>query len=78
MTIDKHIDYILNEMKKVPIGKKFKVSDLYKKYEWDKIKVGDRLIIGTKVKSKILETTNSDISIEEKTTSNQQLYRRNK
>ncbi|MBC2849857.1 hypothetical protein H5J22_00155 [Cetobacterium sp. 8H] len=43
-----------------PVGKKFKVSDLYKKYECDQIKVG----------AKILEVTNSYISIEEKTTSN--------
>ncbi|WP_047381018.1 DUF1413 domain-containing protein [Cetobacterium sp. ZWU0022] len=78
MNIEEHVDYILNEMKKVPVGKKFKVSDLYKKYEWDQIRVGDRLTIGTKVKAKILEVPNNDISIEEKTTSNQQLYRRNK
>lgn len=74
MNVDQHVDYILEEMKKVPLEKKFKVSDLYKKYEWNLIPVGDRLIIGTKVKAKISESNKNNIKIENKTTSNQQLY----
>ena len=71
--MDKYINYVLKEIYLVPLDKKFKISDLFKKYEWDLIPVRERLILGTKIKYEILNN-HPNFKIIDKTSSNQQQY----
>ncbi len=65
---EKETDYI-NE------GEIFLVKDLFKGYEWNRIPLKDRLLLGTLFLNLVNKTGGSVIAIE-KTSSNQQKYKK--
>lgn len=56
-------------------GEEFLVKDLFKGYEWNRIPRKDRLLLGTLFLNYVNKTNNKIIAVE-KTSSNQQKYKR--
>ena len=56
-------------------GEEFLVKDLFKGYEWNRIPRKDRLLLGTLFLNYVNKTNNEIIAVE-KTSSNQQKYKR--
>lgn len=64
-----------NEINNVNVGEVFLLKELFKGYEWNRIKISDRLLLGTLFLNYV--NTNSDEVIAmQKTSSNQQKYKR--
>jgi hypothetical protein len=64
-----------NEINNVKVGEVFLLKELFKGYEWNRIKISDRLLLGTLFLNYV--NTNSDKIIAlQKTSSNQQKYKR--
>lgn len=64
-----------NEINNVNVGEMFLLKELFKGYEWNRIKISDRLLLGTLFLNYV--KTNSDKIIAlQKTSSNQQKYKR--
>ncbi len=56
-------------------GEEFLVRDLFKGYEWKRIPLNDRLLLGT-LFLHYVNQSDGDIEATEKTSSNQQQYRK--
>lgn len=65
----------LDETKNLTGGEIFLVRDLFKGYEWNRIKHKDRLLLGILFLNHI-KNANEDVQAIEKTTSNQQRYKK--
>jgi len=64
-----------NEIDYVNVGETFLLKELFKGYEWNRIKISDRLLLGTLFLN--YANTNADKIIAlQKTSSNQQKYKR--
>jgi len=64
-----------NEINYVNVGETFLLKELFKGYEWNRIKISDRLLMGTLFLN--YANTNADkIIVLQKTSSNQQKYKR--
>lgn len=64
-----------NEINYVNVGETFLLKELFKGYEWNRIKISDRLLLGTLFLN--YANTNADkIMVLQKTSSNQQKYKR--
>lgn len=63
------------ELKNVPSGTTFLVRDLFKGYEWNNYPRNIRLVLGTLFLNYV-ENENTSILILEKTSSNQQKYKK--
>ena len=64
-----------SEINNVKVGEVFLLKELFKGYEWNRIKISDRLLLGTLFLNYV--NTNSDKIIAlQKTSSNQQKYKR--
>lgn len=63
------------ELKNVPSGTTFLVRDLFKGYEWNKYPRNIRLVLGTLFLNYV-ENENTSILVLEKTSSNQQKYKK--
>lgn len=70
------LDQAINETKSLFSGEIFLVKDLFKGYEWNRILLKDRLLLGTLFLNHINKNGN-DVQVIEKTSSNQQKYKKN-
>lgn len=64
-----------NEINNVKVGEVFLLKELFKGYEWNRIKISDRLLLGTLFLNYV-NTNHDKIIALQKTTSNQQKYKR--
>lgn len=69
------LDQAIREVDQLFNGEIFLVKDLFKGYEWNRIPLKDRLLLGTLFLNFVNKTPGSIIAIE-KTSSNQQRYRK--
>lgn len=69
------LDCAIREVEQLYDGEKFLVKDLFKGYEWNRIPLKDRLLLGTLFLNFVNKASGSIIAIE-KTSSNQQRYRK--
>jgi hypothetical protein len=69
------LDQAINETKSLLAGEIFLVKDLFKGYEWNRIPLKDRLLLGTLFLNHINKNGN-DVQVIEKTSSNQQKYKK--
>lgn len=60
----------------VQIDEEFLVKDLFKGYEWKRIPIKDRLLLGTLFLNFVNKKNGSSIKAIEKTSSNQQKYKK--
>jgi len=74
------INYLLEqamlETKNIRSGETFLVKDLFKGYEWNRIPRNTRLLLGTLFLNAVSTDLNLEIEIFEKTSSNQQKYKK--
>ncbi len=75
MDARKMLDLAKLEIPNLSQGDVFIVKDLFKGYEWSKVGKGERLTLGTLFLSYVKENSTS-IKIMEKTSSNQQKYKK--
>lgn len=66
-----------SETSNLLLGEVFLLKDLFKGYEWNRISRSDRLLLGTLFLNYI-RTTKNGIDAIEKTSSGQQMYKKNK
>jgi len=69
------LDMAIKEADNLFDGEEFLVKDLFKGYEWNRIPRKDRLLLGTLFLNYVNKTNNEIIAVE-KTSSNQQKYKR--
>jgi hypothetical protein len=69
------LDMAIKEADNLFDGEEFLVKDLFKGYEWNRIPRKDRLLLGTLFLNYVNKTNNKIIAVE-KTSSNQQKYKR--
>lgn len=69
------LDMAIKEADNLFDGEEFLVKDLLKGYEWNRIPRKDRLLLGTLFLNYVNKTNNKIIAVE-KTSSNQQKYKR--
>ena len=70
------LELAIQEIKNLQSGEKFLVKDLFKGYYWNRIPVKDRLLLGTLFLNYITNE-GQGVQIIEKTSSNQQKYKKN-
>jgi len=75
-----NVNYLLNEAiketKKLEEGEIFLVKDLFKGYLWNRIPRKDRILLGTLFLNQINKMDGKEVKIIEKTSSNQQRYKK--
>lgn len=69
------LDMAIKEADNLFDGEEFLVKDLFKGYEWNRIPRKNRLLLGTLFLNYVNKTNNEIIAVE-KTSSNQQKYKR--
>ncbi len=69
------LDMAIKEADNLFDGEEFLVKDFFKGYEWNRIPRKDRLLLGTLFLNYVNKTNNKIIAVE-KTSSNQQKYKR--
>lgn len=69
------LDQAIREVDQLFDGEIFLVKDLFKGYEWSRIPLKDRLLLGTLFLNFVNKTAGSIVAIE-KTSSNQQRYKK--
>jgi len=69
------LDMAIKEADNLFDGEEFLVKDLFKGYEWNRIPRKDRLLLGALFLNYVNKTNNKIIAVE-KTSSNQQKYKR--
>ena len=74
-SVQKLLAQAVQETKSLNSGETFLVSDLFKGYEWKRIPIKDRLLLGALFLSQ--SAMNSNIIAYEKNRSNLQIYRKN-
>lgn len=67
----------LSELLNLHSGETFLVKELFKGYEWNRISRSDRLNLGILFLNHIKNNPSLNISILDKTSSNQQQYKKN-
>lgn len=67
----------ISELDNLNPGEVFLVKDLFKGYEWNRISRSDRLNLGTLFVNEVRNNPSLNVTILDKTTSNQQRYRKN-
>lgn len=72
---NKLLEMAIKEVDLIKSGETFIVKDLFKGYEWKRIPRNDRLLLGTLFLNYV-NTTKCKIKAIEKTSSNQQLYKK--
>lgn len=75
MNAQEMLAYALEEVKKLEQDEDFLAKDLFKGYEWKRIKLNDRLLFGHILMDKF-KSMQDEIEILEKTSSGQQRYRK--
>jgi hypothetical protein len=65
----------IDETKSLILGEIFLVRDLFKGYEWNRVAHKDRLLLGILFLNHV-KSANEDVQAIEKTTSNQQRYKK--
>ena len=66
----------LAELQNVRPGEEFLVRDLWKGYEWNRIPIADRLLIGRMFYDAVTQQDPCPVEILDKTTAKQQKYRK--
>lgn len=66
----------ISETQKLNIGETFLVKDLFKGYMWNRIPRNTRLLLGTLFLNAVTNDRNLKIEVAEKTSSNQQKYKK--
>jgi hypothetical protein len=69
------LDQAIREVDQLFDGEVFLIKDLFKGYEWNRIPIKDRLLLGTLFLNYVNKTSGNIVAIE-KTSSNQQRYRK--
>ena len=69
------LDMAIQEITNLQSGEEFLVKDLFKGYYWNRIPIKDRLLLGTLFLN-YFSSEGQDVQIIEKTSSNQQKYRK--
>jgi hypothetical protein len=75
LDVNKLLDDAVNETKNLNVGETFLVRDLFMGYFWKRIPHGDRLLLGTLFLNYVNKTKGNIRKIE-KTSSNQQRYKK--
>lgn len=75
--MDPLLQKAINELSNLHSNEVFLVKELFKGYEWNRLKRSERLNLGTIFLNHIKNNPNLNISILDKTTSNQQKYMKN-
>jgi hypothetical protein len=74
-----NVNYLLtiaqNEINNVNTGEEFLLKELFKGYEWNRIKISDRLTLGTLFLNYVNTNPNKIVPLQ-KTPSNQQKYKK--
>lgn len=70
------LDNAIHEVNNLFSGEIFLVRDLFKGYEWSRYEIKDRLLLGTLFLNEVKSNTSLGIELLEKTSSNQQKYRK--
>jgi hypothetical protein len=70
------LDKAIDEVKNLFSGEEFLVKDLFKGYEWQRYHIKDRLLLGTLFLNEVKTNPSLKIAILDKTSSNQQKYRK--
>lgn len=70
------LEQAILETKSLKVGEVFLVKDLFKGYEWNRIPRKNRLLIGTLFLNYVNSSNNNEIEAIDKTSSNQQKYRK--
>lgn len=73
-SVNQLLDQAINETGSLKSGEVFLVRDLFKGYEWNRIPLKDRLLLGTLFLNHI-QKEKLPIQATEKTSSNQQKYK---
>lgn len=66
----------LQQIQNLNSGEVFLVKDLFRGYEWNRIHIKDRLNLGILFKNEVLQKPNLGIQMLDKTSSNQQRYKK--
>lgn len=70
------LEQAILETKNLNKDEVFLVKDLFKGYEWNRIPRKSRLLLGTLFLNQVNSSNNNEIEAIDKTTSNQQKYRK--
>lgn len=70
------LNQAISELSNLQSGEEFLVKELFKGYEWKRFTKGDRLTLGTLFLNYVKSTPTIGIDILEKTSANQQKYRK--
>lgn len=72
--MNKNLDYALTEINKLNPNEQFLVRDLWKGYEWNRIPISERLLIGRLFYDAVLQMDPCPVGILDKTSAKQQKY----
>ncbi|WP_440896545.1 single-stranded DNA-binding protein [Amphibacillus sp. Q70] len=75
MEVNKLLELAIKETDNLLVGEVFLVKDLFKGYEWNRIVVKDRLLLGTLFLNHV-NKNKADLVAIEKTSSHQQKYKK--
>ncbi len=70
------LEQAIQETKYLNRGEVFCVKDLFKGYEWNRIPHENRLLLGALFLNHVNSSNNNEIEVIDKTSSNQQKYRK--
>jgi len=76
ISVTDYVNQACSVVLKLEAGEEFVVKDLFIGYEWNRIPKADRLRIGMAFYEKVKSTPSLNIGEPEKTTSNQQKYKK--
>lgn len=74
VTVIELLEVAKSELFNLKSGENFLVRDLFKGYEWNRISLSNRLLIGT-LFLKYMKSFNTNVDVAEKTSSGQQKYK---
>ncbi len=74
--INNLLNQAISESRNLNTGETFLVKDLFKGYEWNRIPRNTRLLLGTLFLNAVKNDHNLKVEIDEKTSSNQQKYKK--
>lgn len=78
MDVNIALEQAIREIKFLNEGEVFLVKDLFKGYEWNRIPRKNRLLLGTLFLNYVYCSNNDEVEAIDKTSSNQQKYRKRK
>ena len=74
--VNDFLNQAISETKNLAVGETFLVKDLFKGYMWNRIPRNSRLLLGTLFLNAVTNDRNLKIEVAEKTSSNQQKYKK--